>query len=156
MVSISVTSRPSATVGTKGHTTDLPGTALPWEMRAPTPGGTVPRWVHAGPQQWALYGAAQAFSSGTKQLSCNLQGFLMANESQLHPSLGIPFTKVCCLSPKAAWINDWSWGQKGLSASRQDCSKGQLWSKAPYVISEAFGCSWILVLILPSAKFYFL
>lgn len=50
MGSITVTSRPAATVGTKSHTTN-PVTALPPEMRPSAPGGTIPRWVHAVPVQ---------------------------------------------------------------------------------------------------------
>lgn len=140
MVSIGMTSRPAATVGTKGHTTDLPWYSSPLGSASAPSCRNSPQMGPRRTTAVSAIGAAQAFSSGTRQPSCNLQGFLVANESQPHPSLEIPFTKVCCLSPKAACVHGLV-----MRAERPQCLtagpfQGSALIQSSYGISEGFGC----------------
>lgn len=143
----------------------FPVTALPQEMRPSTPGGTIPRWVHAVPVQNRVNTILccpdlLVRNEATVLLSAGVIGGSWLSASPLfgnslcqrvlsHPeSLPSPQTL-----PASVTAHD---SRKGPGASRQDNRKSQLRSKAPHGISGGFGCGWILVLIPPSAKFYFL
>lgn len=105
MMSIGMTSRPAATVGTKGHSTDLPWYSFPLGNESAHARRNSPQMSPRRTTAVSAIRCCPGLLFRTRQPPCHLQGFLVANESQLHPSLGIPFTKVCCLSPKAACVS---------------------------------------------------